>query len=469
MTVQAGKKPEQAPVLASRRRRAELASTPPPARGPRRLTIGLGSIVSVLLLMAMLAAWGAGTTFWLLTGDQLAQTLIVQNTEMQDAYEQRLQAFRAEIARLTLEMEQSKFDSGSVEGRIVDLGRRQRQIELRLEALYRLADLVAPGSVGSAPPPPSAAPPPAPPARPPSGNRGSYEFAPPPVQVAALGQTDIAQLSPPAGVELSPVQTEVETFIQRLDSALKRSAKMQEDVLTLLYQVTETRAARFRAALSEIGMSEEVVAQKTQTAAVIPAIILPISEQATPFAQRINQVRQNFALTYRIRYIIEALPIIKPTPDEIRYSSGFGFRFHPIHHVQRLHAGIDMAAPIGTPVRAAGSGVVLSAGWGGGYGNLVQIDHGNGLISRYAHLSQINVTAGQPISAGAPVGLMGTTGASTGSHLHFETRIHGNPVNPACFMHAGDRIRGRSTVPLTCDTKPTWTTTTSKEEEDDDS
>lgn len=459
------------PGPASRSRRLEMASqTVAPERTPLRITIGWGSIVSVLVLMAMLAAWGAGMSFMLLTGDRLSHTLIAQNSEMQDAYEQRLQAFRAEIARLTLEIEQSKFDQNSVEGRVVELGRRQRQIEARLQALYRLADLIAPGVAGggggapapsgSVPLPPTRGGPPVPV----PNTRGAYEFAPPPVQVAQLGGL------PPLPEQGSQASSEMETFITRMDAALTRAARTQEDLLGLMLRVTEVRVIRFKQALQEIGMSEDAPLVKGRSEPVLPSIILPISEQNTPFALRIAQVRQNFGLMHRIRYVVEALPLLKPTQDDIRYSSGFGFRIHPLTQVRKMHAGIDMAAPIGTPVRSAGSGVVLSAGWGGGYGNLVQIDHGNGLVTRYAHLSQINVAAGQPVSMGTSVGLMGSTGASTGSHLHFETRIQGNPVNPACFMLAGDKLRGRMTVPLTCDQRPTWgRASSSSEDEDDDS
>uniref|UniRef100_UPI0013D5985F M23 family metallopeptidase n=1 Tax=Klebsiella oxytoca TaxID=571 RepID=UPI0013D5985F len=84
----------------------------------------------------------------------------------------------------------------------------------------------------------------------------------------------------------------------------------------------------------------------------------------------------------------------------------------------RMHAGQDFAAAAGTPVFATAGGVVLSAGWGGGYGNLVQVDHGNGLVTRYAHLSEILVSQGQPVAVGARVGLVGSTGRSTGAHLH---------------------------------------------------
>jgi murein DD-endopeptidase MepM/ murein hydrolase activator NlpD len=96
----------------------------------------------------------------------------------------------------------------------------------------------------------------------------------------------------------------------------------------------------------------------------------------------------------------------------------------------RAHAGVDLAAPLGTPVQASRPGRVISAGWSGGYGLLVVVDHGNGLQTRYAHLSRLGVVAGQQIGQGQTVGLVGSTGHSTGPHLHYEMRQDGRPLNP---------------------------------------
>jgi len=115
-------------------------------------------------------------------------------------------------------------------------------------------------------------------------------------------------------------------------------------------------------------------------------------------------------------------------------SSPFGYRIHPIYKTKRLHAGIDFSAPMGAPIRAAGSGVVTSAGWNGGYGNAVIIDHGNGLATLYAHQSRMAVSAGARVSTGDVIGYVGSTGASTGPHLHFEVRAGGTPVDPAPYL-----------------------------------
>jgi murein DD-endopeptidase MepM/ murein hydrolase activator NlpD len=113
-----------------------------------------------------------------------------------------------------------------------------------------------------------------------------------------------------------------------------------------------------------------------------------------------------------------------------RQTSGFAMRLHPILGVWRQHLGVDYAAPTGTPVRAVGDGVVTFAGWRGGYGNVVEVDHGNDHITLYAHLSRVDVANGQRLEQGDNVGVVGATGWATGPHLHFEFRVAGQHQDP---------------------------------------
>ena len=105
-----------------------------------------------------------------------------------------------------------------------------------------------------------------------------------------------------------------------------------------------------------------------------------------------------------------------------------------------MHTGLDFRAASGDPVRATANGKVVTAGWMGGYGRMVEIDHGNWLSTRYGHLSEINVKAGDHIRIGQVIGAVGSTGRSTGPHLHYETRIGGDPVDPQKFLRAGVRL-----------------------------
>ncbi len=117
-------------------------------------------------------------------------------------------------------------------------------------------------------------------------------------------------------------------------------------------------------------------------------------------------------------------------PVSGRITSGFGSRFHPILKERRMHTGLDFGMPYGSSIKAAGSGVVMSAGYRRGYGNTVVIDHGNGVSTLYGHCSAVFVSAGQKVSAGTRIAAVGSTGLSTGPHLHFEVRINGTPVDP---------------------------------------
>lgn len=126
---------------------------------------------------------------------------------------------------------------------------------------------------------------------------------------------------------------------------------------------------------------------------------------------------------------------IQPRPVTLpRISSGFGWRSDPLLGDWRLHDGIDIPGAMGSPVLAAAAGTVRFTGWRGGYGNLVEIDHGGGLTSRYGHLLAILAPAGAQVSAGDTIARMGSTGRSTGSHLHFEVRIHGRAVDPHLYL-----------------------------------
>ena len=121
-------------------------------------------------------------------------------------------------------------------------------------------------------------------------------------------------------------------------------------------------------------------------------------------------------------------------PAEGEITSPFGWRVHPIFGTQRLHTGIDIGADYGDATRAADGGVVIHSDWMGGYGNAVIIDHGNGISTLYAHNSQLLVSEGQTVAKGQTVARVGSTGYSTGPHLHFEVRQNGSPVNPLNFL-----------------------------------
>jgi murein DD-endopeptidase MepM/ murein hydrolase activator NlpD len=136
-----------------------------------------------------------------------------------------------------------------------------------------------------------------------------------------------------------------------------------------------------------------------------------------------------------------AVPSDKPVKTNVEFTSGFGVRSDPFRSGAAMHPGIDLAGSYGSPIYATADGTVLRAGWNsGGYGNLVEIDHGRGITTRYGHMSAILVSAGQHVTRGQQIGRMGSTGRSTGNHLHYEVRIDGRAVNPIPFMKSTDYV-----------------------------
>lgn len=136
-----------------------------------------------------------------------------------------------------------------------------------------------------------------------------------------------------------------------------------------------------------------------------------------------------------------AVPSDKPVKTGVEFTSGFGVRSDPFYHGAAMHPGIDLAGSYGSPIYATADGTVLRSGWNsGGYGNLVEIDHGRGITTRYGHLSAILVRPGDRIARGQLIGRMGSTGRSTGNHLHYEVRIDGRAVNPIPFMKSTDYV-----------------------------
>jgi murein DD-endopeptidase MepM/ murein hydrolase activator NlpD len=164
-----------------------------------------------------------------------------------------------------------------------------------------------------------------------------------------------------------------------------------------------------------------------------PVAPVPLSPTLTP---QMPATAADFATP---SHDVSAAGYIHPTVG--RFSSRFGARIDPINHTQSVHPGLDFAAREGTPVVAAAAGTVERAGSAGTYGNLVVLRHPDGSETRYAHLSAISVHKGDQVAAGAPLGAVGTTGRSTGPHLHFEVRRDGRPVDPWPLLE-GEKVGG---------------------------
>jgi hypothetical protein len=130
---------------------------------------------------------------------------------------------------------------------------------------------------------------------------------------------------------------------------------------------------------------------------------------------------------------LAATPSIMPTQGWLT-SAFSAMRSHPVLHVARPHEGIDVSAPMGTPIEAPAAGVVRSAGWEAGYGHTIEIDHGYGIVTRFAHASRLLVRKGERVSRGEKIALVGNSGLATGPHLHYEVHVGGRPVNPLRYV-----------------------------------
>ncbi|WP_238547696.1 DUF5930 domain-containing protein [Meridianimarinicoccus roseus] len=157
---------------------------------------------------------------------------------------------------------------------------------------------------------------------------------------------------------------------------------------------------------------------------------------ADPESLRANAIIEQMDMLNLYRIAADKVPFAQPVHASVRRTSGFGYRRDPIRGGSRLHAGMDWAGAYGTPIYASADGVVTHAGWQSGYGRLVKIQHEFGIETRFAHLSKINVQVGQRVSRGDMIGGMGNSGRSTGTHLHYEVRVNGDPVNPMTYIKA---------------------------------
>ncbi len=160
----------------------------------------------------------------------------------------------------------------------------------------------------------------------------------------------------------------------------------------------------------------------------------------SPDEARANTILEGLDRMNLYRLATEQAPLAMPVTASFRWTSGFGMRRDPKGWGNRMHEGVDLAGAYGTPILATGDGTVIHAGWDNGYGRSVEIRHVNGIVTRYAHMSELRVDVGQNVSRGQQIGDMGNSGRSTGTHLHYEILIGGSPVNPMTFIKAGQDV-----------------------------
>jgi murein DD-endopeptidase MepM/ murein hydrolase activator NlpD len=453
--------------------------------GTRSFQLRLPRVVWVVIfiLLPLIGSIYLGATIYWIFHDDLLATLMRRSVDMQYAYEDRIGTLRHEIDSLSLRArsEEARFSTD-----LRNLAHRQVEAEDRTALLlalsermktYRLSEPKGREDVAAhaekaktpaelnpllsgafAPALPEGARAYAPvtqqPAAPANGkphpevldlrlhghDESVSENAPASQptdarQLALASDPMPAQTLPADAARLAATYDRLETeHMHALVNLLISARRVGEDIRTALATAglaaddfapaRAKNAAKAENAKADIGMGG-------------PFVPLPAAESDTSFARQALVLQTALDKSDGLRRLLPHIPLHRPLDGVTEVTSNFGARIDPFLGRAALHTGLDLRGDYGAAVRATAAGIVIFAGPNAGYGNMVEVDHGNGLTTRYAHLSAILVTEDQKVDLGTIVGRIGTTGRSTGPHLHYETRIAGDPVDPERFLRAG--------------------------------
>jgi murein DD-endopeptidase MepM/ murein hydrolase activator NlpD len=354
--------------------------------GPVVFWIAVGTVV-------IMAGWSIAAATYLAFRDDVLRTLIAHQADQQFAYEDRIAELRAQIDRTT---SRQLLDQEQVEQKLEDLMHRQAILEQHATALGGASDPASTGSIK-----PAARPNPAP-------SRGSGK------------------------------QSSLNVTLGKLEASLDRVERRQSLAVAQIDDRYESKARLMRGVLTQLGVKINGVPAATGG----PFVPIKLPSENETFDRAL--IRANLARTdaSRLSNVLANVPVRKPVTGEIDETSPFGVRMDPFVHEAAMHTGIDFRGEIGEPIHVTAAGTVSIAGWTGGYGKMVEVNHGNGLATRYGHLSEIDVSVGDQVRIGQVIGKLGSTGRSTGPHIHYETRVDGEAVNPQKFLDAGDKLFG---------------------------
>jgi len=351
--------------------------------GPVVFWIAVGTVV-------IMAGWSITAATYLTFRDDVLRTLIAHQAEQQFAYEDRIAELRAQIDRTT---SRQLLDQEQFEQKLDELMRRQATLESRATSLSGIADPMPTGSI----------------------------------RPAALK---------PAGVPGK--QSNIGTALDRLAASLDRVERRQSLTVGQIGDRYENKAQRIRSVLNTLGLKLDVGSEAVGG----PFVPVKLGSDNDGFQHALTRVSLARNDADQLVAMLTRVPVRKPVTGEIDETSPFGVRMDPFVHEAAMHTGIDFRGEIGEPIHATAAGTVSIASVQGGYGKMVEIDHGNGLATRYGHLSEIDVSVGDQVRIGEVIGKLGSTGRSTGPHVHYETRVNGEAVNPQKFLDAGDKLFG---------------------------
>ena len=257
-----------------------------------------------------------------------------------------------------------------------------------------------------------------------------------------------AQQAPAVPDTVSDSSTETARTVTKISALLPGAAglaRIEQRQLAFAEQLTrlaDSRSASAEAAIRRLGLNPRLMLAKMNDRSAQGGPLLGAASGLDPRFQRLGL---SLARMGAFEDGLAAVP--HNLPASLEYiSSGFGYRSDPFTGAAAFHAGLDFRGPVGAPIYAAAKGTVSFAGIRQGYGNCIEITHGNGLLTRYAHMSAFRAPVGEAVAAGENIGAIGSSGRSTGPHLHFEVRINDQPVNPRPFLDAPTRFGARDHV-----------------------
>jgi len=394
----------------------------------RQVRLGPIAFWVVVGTLVIMAVWTITTATYFAFREDVLTGLIARQADMQFGYEDRIAELRAQVDRMS---SRQLLDQEQYEQKLDQILRRQSALEARASALSGLTEITGSirqpgrGLVGeprTAPIKPS-----------PIGDKGAF--------LAPVDRN--APVDPRTSLVIKNAGG-VGGAILRLQASLDRVEQRQAAALSSIEANYEFRARRIRGVLAELGVDVPKAAPPAGEAGGIGGPFVPVRmpKDALGFERQLHRISIVRAQVNRLLRTLGAVPLRKPVDGDGDLVSSFGVRMDPFTGSPAMHTGVDLPGETGTPVRATADGKVTAAGWSGGYGRVIDVDHGNGLSTRYGHLSSIDVEVGQSVRTGQIVGRVGSTGRSTGPHLHYETRLRGEPVDPTKFLRAGQRING---------------------------
>lgn len=386
-----------------------------------------------------------GATSYLVLRDNIISASTARQARIQQAYEDRISALRAQVDRIT---SRQLLDQQLMETRVTELIERQSRLTDRHGRLGPVLDRAGREIGGSLP---LTAPLPAQRKNGTPEITGSIERIEKPVQAAAAHTSPFANWTTRSGDTPAPAVTAYASAepseadrADKIFATINRSLKAIEDDqlahITQLADAASESADAISNALESAGLPVDMdFAQEGAARTDVGGPLIPM-DTATVFDARLRELDEALQALSHVKQEARRLPIANPAPGHA-VTSTFGVRRDPLIGSAAFHSGMDFRAPVGMDAKATAPGTVVKAGWNGGYGRMVEIDHGRGFSTRYAHLSRIVVSVGQKVETRDVVGRTGNTGRSTGPHLHYEVRHNGTALNPLRFLKAGKAIQ----------------------------